>query len=110
MRQEEKIIILADSVVAIVAVKKAGRTARARSGHLRETVNRITEIEKEGGVVKLGWVKANKGILGNEAADVLAKRAADRALVDDWGGIKQWAKRRKQENVAEGGGIRRAME
>ena len=46
MRQ---VIILADSKAAIAAVKKAGRTGKARSRHLRETVNMIAEIEEEGG-------------------------------------------------------------
>ena len=55
------------------------------------------------------------GILGNEAADVLAKKAAEGLLLDDhdkWmsgGGIRQWEKRRKREYVDEGEGIKRAM-
>ena len=49
VRQEKKVIILADSRAAIAAVKKAGRTGKARSRHLQETVNGIAEIEEEGG-------------------------------------------------------------
>ena len=33
----------------------------------------IAEVRREGGEVKIGWVKAHMGILGNEAGDVLAK-------------------------------------
>ena len=64
----------------------------------------------------MGWVKAHIGILGSEAADVLAKNAAEGVPLDDhekWmsgGGIRQWAKRRKRENVEEGGGIKRAAD
>ena len=42
-----------------------GITGKARSQHLQKLVN---EIGEKGGAVKLGWVKAHMGILGNEAA------------------------------------------
>ena len=77
-------------------------------------VNEIAEREREG-AVRLEWVKAHMGILGNEAADVCAKQAAEGVPPDDhdkWmsgGGIRQWVKRRKRENVERDGGIRRLM-
>ena len=71
--QEKNVLILADSEAAIAAVKKTGKTGKARSKHLQRTVNMIPEIKKGVGDVKLGWVKAHMDIFGNEAADVLAK-------------------------------------
>ena len=62
----------------------------------------------------MGWVKAHMGILENESADGLAKIVAEGVPLDDdekWmsgGRIGRWAKRRKRENVEEGGGIMRA--
>ena len=84
VRREKKVLILADSKAAIAAVRKAGRTGKAKSWRLREVVNTIAEVREEGGEVKLGWVKAHMGILGNEAAQVVAKRAAEevRSLED----------------------------
>ena len=43
----------------------------------------MAEIKGGGGEVNLGWVKAHMGILGNEAADVLAKNAAKGVPPDD---------------------------
>ena len=80
-QREKEILILADSKAAIAAVRKAGRTGKARSSHLKTVVD---EIGVRGpGMVKLGWVKAHMGILGNEAVDVLAKNAAEGVPLDD---------------------------
>ena len=48
---------------------------KARSRHLQKT---ISEIAEGGEKVKIGWVKAYMGILGNEAADVMEKNAAEK--------------------------------
>ena len=53
-RQKKKVLILADSKAAIAAVRKAGRTGRARSRHLQEVVNSIAEIREGGGKSKWG--------------------------------------------------------
>ena len=77
VRWEKSILIPADSKAAITAVRKAGRTGKARSRHLQRVVNTIAEVREGEGEVKLGWVKAHIGVLGNEAADVVAKKAAE---------------------------------
>ena len=48
VRQEKKVLILADSKIAIAAVRKAGRTGRARSRHLQKVVNTVAEIKAGG--------------------------------------------------------------
>lgn len=52
-RGEKKVLILADSKAAIAAIRRAGKTGRARSRHLREVVNTVGEIREWGGEVKL---------------------------------------------------------
>ena len=98
-------LILADSMVAIQAVKKAGKTGKARS---RELVRVMKEVQKRGkGNVKFAWVKAHVGIPGNERADQAAKFytkvVGPEALTE--GGIKQQlTAKRKAERAQVGWG------
>ena len=62
-------LILADSMAAIQAIKKAGRIGKARS---RELVRVMKEVRKRGNV-RFAWVKAHVGIPGNKRADQAAK-------------------------------------
>ena len=78
---EKKVPFLPDSKAAIAAVKRAGRSGKARSRHLERTVNMIAKVRGGGG--KVGWVKAHMSILGYEAADVCAKQAAEGVSQDD---------------------------
>ena len=79
-QRERKIQILAHLNEAIAAVRKAGRTGKARLSHLKKVVNDIgARIPR---MVKLGWAKAHMGILGNQAADVVAKNAVEGVLPD----------------------------
>ena len=59
-------------------------------------------------MVKLRWVKVHIGVLGNEAANVVAKQAAgsvkDLEEHEKWmsgGCIGQWTKQRKREYLEE---------
>ena len=82
---------------------------KARSRHLQKILSEIP-AGREGGEVKIGWVKAHLGILRNEAADVIVKSAAEkvRSLENNekWmseGGIRQWTRQRKREYLEEDG-------
>ena len=48
-RDGRKVLILADCKAAILAVKRAGRTERARFRHLQNVVNTVAEIKEGGG-------------------------------------------------------------
>ena len=65
--RDRGVLILADSKAAIQAVKKAGRTGRARTGELVRVIKGIKERQRMGHEVRLAWVKAHVGIQGNES-------------------------------------------
>ena len=58
---------MADSKVAIAAVRKAGLGKRDPDTSRRW--DEIAERVEGGGMVRVGWVKAHTGIPGNEAAE-----------------------------------------
>ena len=60
-----RVLVLADSKVAIAVVRKASRTGKARSHHLKKVVDNIAALEERDGrgAVKLVWVKAHVDIL-----------------------------------------------
>ena len=108
----ERILLLADSRAAISAVKKAGRTGKAKLAKLLRTIaEREAEVGK--GAVALGWVKSHIGIHGNEMADGMAKKGAKKGadtLQVTEGGIRQKIKGwRKEERQVEGFGKGKAV-
>ena len=70
--QEQNILILADSQAALAAVKKAGKTGKARTRELANVIRLLRDRQDK--TTKLGWVKSHIGIEGNETADKNAKK------------------------------------
>ncbi|GBM24927.1 Putative protein in type-1 retrotransposable element R1DM [Araneus ventricosus] len=62
------------------------RSALMALNSLRERRNFINEIKKKGiahqGTINFKWVRAHRGTVGNERADVLAKSACEKEIVD----------------------------
>ena len=105
------VIVLTDSQAAIAAIKKAGKTGKARTGELRKVMRKIDEGRKAIGpnAVSLEWLNSHIRIKGNEEANKKAKLGAD---VEDptlpvitEGGLKEvWKKMRREERCVKGTG------
>jgi len=112
---ETNVLILSDSQAAIAAVKKAGRTGKARTMDLRRVMMEIRERQIRLGpnAVSLGWVKAHNEVQGNEKADQLAKQATNLYPEEPQiteGGLKQaWKKKREEERRVKGAGMGRVV-
>jgi len=77
--EDRKVLILSDSQATITAVRKAGRTGRARAGELKEVVEEVRKGQRNLGpnAARFTWVKAHVGTQGNEKADQMAKAGAE---------------------------------
>jgi len=117
--EDHKILLLSDSQAAIAAVRKAGRTGRARTGELKEVVEEIRKRQQNLGpdAVRFAWVKAHVGTRGNEKADRMAKAGAELGDEDEGmqkviteGGLRQeWKRRRAEERKVKGTGMGRVV-
>jgi len=112
---ESNVLILSDSQAAIAAVRKAGRTGKARTADLRRVMMDIKERQTRLGpnAVSFGWVKAHNEGCGNEKADQLAKHATTLYPEDPQiteGGLKQaWKRMREEERRVKGAGMGRVV-
>ena len=111
-----KVIVLTDFQVAIAAIRKAGKTGKARIRELRKVMRKIEEGKRAFGpeAVSLSWVKSHVGIRGNEEADKRAKSEAEEedpkfpVVMED--GLKEaWKKMRKQDRCVKGTGEGRVV-
>ena len=112
---ESKVLILSESQAAIAAVKKAGRTGKARTRDLRFVIEGIRERQSRLGpnAVSFEWVKAHNELYGNEEADHVAKEGTNLYPEDPKiteGGLKQaLRKMREEEKRVKGAGMGRVV-
>jgi len=117
--EDQRILVLSDSQAAIAAMRKAGRTGRARTGELKEVVEEVRKRQKNLGpdAIRFAWVKAHVGTRGNEKADQMAKSGAELGDEDEGmnkviteGGLRQeWKRRRAEERKVKGTGMGRVV-
>jgi len=83
-RTDKKITIYTDSKITLDKL----RNTKIHTYLIEETRRKIIEMNKANWEVKLCWVKAHAGIMENELADTLAKKAAkNESLTDEYNRI-----------------------
>ena len=105
----KKVLALWDSQAAISALKKAGRTGRARTGDLLRTMEliRVRQADLGPNAVGLEWGKAHVGIKGKGEADQLAKTGTESERT---GGLKHpWKRKREERRRVKGAGMGRVI-
>lgn len=73
-------VIASDSSSAIVSIKNSH--SGSRKDILLEVLQLASGLQKAGKMFSFLWVPAHIGVEGNELADVWAKRAADKDIID----------------------------
>ena len=81
LRQCKNIVILSDSKAAIQAIAS---TNCPKMEKIKEIHCMIQQIQKLGKNIVLQWIPAHCNILGNEKADVLAKKGLQNQTKDNY--------------------------
>ena len=102
-QKRKRILLLADSKVAINAIQNACKIGKARTidlKHLIEAIDNRNQIQGEEEAVAVGWVKSHIGMKGNELANKQVKKGArkrDRGRQVTEGEVRQRVMEWKQE-------------
>uniref|UniRef100_A0A3Q3AL86 Reverse transcriptase domain-containing protein n=1 Tax=Kryptolebias marmoratus TaxID=37003 RepID=A0A3Q3AL86_KRYMA len=72
--REEKVVICSDSSSAIISIQEA--QSESRQDIIMEIMHVIFRVKNYGSEVRLIWIPAHIGVVGNELADRFAKSAA----------------------------------
>ncbi|XP_023190356.1 uncharacterized protein LOC111608710 [Xiphophorus maculatus] len=75
-----KFVICSDSSSALMSIQ--GMKSEVRQDIIEDIVQVIFRIKKNGSQIKLIWIPAHIGVVGNELADNFAKRASNKEIVE----------------------------
>ena len=105
MAPEVDMLVLSDSMAALQAIVRAARSGRGRTRDLVKVVDEVGRRRLLGLSIRFGWVKAHKGIDGNERGDLMAKAGCRESLLPQVmeGGVRAyWKDVRSRERAQRG--------